>query len=111
MKANEFRVLGEELGETDSFVDVTINGIDEDGALYFSDTDSDREWSFTHRETRNLMGQNLMVESEKVQQHKLWDLAKTIEEKGIRNASDEFAVENVREAQRSIFLAAYFETR
>jgi hypothetical protein len=111
MKANEFRILGQELGEKDSFIDVEVSGIDTDGTIYFSDVDSSREWPLENSEVRRLLGQNLMIESSMVSENKLWKLAITVDQKGIGNASDEFAVENVVDAQKSIFLAAYFENR
>lgn len=111
MKSNEFRILGQELGETDSFVDVTVNGIDGEGKLYFADTKTDREWELTNQEISRLMNQNLMVEAARVSQNSLWKLATTVDKKGIGNASDQFAVENIEDAQRSIFKAAYFENR
>lgn len=111
MKSNEFRILGAELGETDSFIDVTVSGIDADQTIYFKDVDSDREWSLDNREISRLLNQNLMIESANVSQNKLWQLAGVVEQKGIGNASDQFAVENIEKAQRAVFEAAYFENR
>lgn len=111
MKSNEFRILGAELGETDSFIDVTVSGIDADQTIYFEDVDSDREWSLNNREISRLLNQNLMVESALVSQNSLWKLAETVDKKGIGNASDQFAVEHIEDAQKSVFQAAYFENR
>jgi len=111
MKSKEFRILGSELGETDSFIDVTVDGIDEEGTLYFADVDSNRSWELTNREVTNLMNNNVMIGSDKVVTHKLWELATVIGTDRETVVTDDFAHENIEEAQRSAFLAAYFETR
>jgi hypothetical protein len=111
MKANEFRILGPELGETDSFIDVTVNGIDGEGTVYFSENGGGREWQLSNKEIRRLSNQNFMIEIENVEAHGLWDKADGVGGERKHNVTDDFADENTQEAQKSLFLAAYFETR
>lgn len=112
MKSNEFRILGSELGETDGFVDVTVDGIDADGTIYFLATDgSGREWSLTNEKLTNLMNQDVMLNSSDVTAHKLWDRVDTLGTDESKNVTNAFAKEKVVEAQRKLFVAAYEETR
>jgi hypothetical protein len=111
MQSNEFRILGSELGETDSYVDVTISGIDEDGKIYFSENGGGRSWSVENGEARRLMNQNVMIPSSTVGAHALWGCVDDIGGERKHTITDDFADENAEEAQRALFLAAYFETR
>lgn len=112
MKSNEFRILGSELGETDGFVDVIVDGIDSDGTIYFLATDgSGREWSLTNERLTELMEDDFMLDSADVDAHKLWDRLGVLGEDREKNVTNNFADDHVTEAQRQMFRAAFEETR
>lgn len=111
MKENGFRVLGSELGEPDTFIDVSVEGIDGDGTVYFGEPDGKREWDLSASDVRRLTNNNFMVGSSEVEAHPLWDRAKAVGEDQKKNAKTDYGIENLQKAQKNLFLAAWFETR
>lgn len=113
MKESEFRILGSKLGEPDTFIDVSVDGIDNDGTVYFAEVGdkAKREWDLKISEIKRLTNQNVMVGASGVEAHPLWDRAEQLTKDQDKNAKTEYGIESLEEAQRNLFLAAWYETR
>lgn len=112
MKANEFRILGDEVNEDESYLDVVVDGIGDDGSIYFADVNSGREWKISSERVSELISDDLLLEASEVSQHKLWGrLDKLTKDLVEGRVTDNFAVSAVKDAQRSLFRAAFEETR
>jgi hypothetical protein len=111
MKGNEFRIFGPEFDATEGYLDISVEGIDEDGTIYFVDEKSNREFELSTERIQDLMEENLMLNSEEVSKHKLWERVRKIGKDRNERISDNFADQHAQEAQRALFLAAYEETR
>lgn len=112
MKATEFRILGPELGEPDSYIDAVVDGIDGDGTIYFAEVNGKRKWSLSSERISTLMESNFMLESSNVVKHKLWErLDKLTADLKKGRVTSNFAVDSVADAQRALFQAAFEETR
>lgn len=112
MKSNQFRVLGSELGETDGYLNVVVDGIDSSGTIYFVDADgTTREWSLSSEKISELMDENLMLNSGDVVKHALWDRVAALGVDIEQNVTNNFAKDQTKKAQKELFLAAFEETR
>lgn len=109
MKDTEFRILGSKLGEDDTFIDVVLDGIDGDGKVYFVEKNGSRTWSLRNAQVESFVSQKLMLGTESIKDHPLWDEAVTLGEIQSK-AKTESAKEDLIDAQRSVFVAAFKET-
>jgi hypothetical protein len=112
MKESGFRILGSKLGESDTFIDVTVDGIDSDGIVYFAEKGdkTKRTWNLKTSEVKRLTNSNFMVGASMVESHPLWDRAEQVGEDQSDMKTD-YGVENLEKAQENIFFAAWYETR
>jgi len=112
MKANEFRILGSEVDEKESYIDVIVDGIGDDGSIYFSEVKEERSWKFSSERVSGLIEDNLLLESFEITKNKLWErLDKLTKDRLEGQVTKNFAVQSVEDAQRSLFKAAFEESR
>lgn len=112
MKANEFRILGAEVDEKESYIDVIVDGIGDDGSIYLSEVKGERSWQFSSERVSGLIEDNLLLESSEISDHKLWKRLDALTKDRVDGrVTENFAVQAVEEAQRSLFKAAFEETR
>jgi hypothetical protein len=111
MKANEFRIFGPEVNQKESYLDVVVDGIGDDGSIYFAEVNGERDWQLSSERVSELIGDNLLLESSEISQHKLWQrLDKLTKDRLEGRLSDNFAIGSVEDAQRSLFNAVFEET-
>ncbi|WP_330630649.1 hypothetical protein [Halocatena halophila] len=108
-KSDSFRVFGPEFGKTDSFVDVSVSAIDSKGNIYLSDS-SGNEWSRTDSEITKLFDEKLIMASSNVTTNSLWDVLTTLTSER-QNTSNNFVDAELKNAQKSIFLAVFEASR
>lgn len=111
MKTNEFYTVGPVLGVTDGYVKVTVDGIGDDGTVYFVDPDGN-EYNFTVDEVDNLRNQNKMIGVDSVADVPS-DLAAVLDTLGTArdNTTNPWSDQRLSEAQVNVFKAVVEENR
>lgn len=103
-----FRVLGEELDREESYLDLTVDGVDEDGRIYLAESGTDGEvWSFDADELEGLVDDLLAIGDSQIPfpDHDIWtdldNVGQTRASVDINNWVDD----NLRLAQEHLFRA------
>ena len=107
-KQTGFRVLGEVLGREDSFLDVEVGGVDENGHIYLQESQPNgEEWRLTAEEIAELADELLLVGLDNIPfpSHEIWNTLDTIGQNRKVVDFNNFVDNHIRDAQESLFKA------
>ena len=106
-KQTGFRVFGDVLDREDSWVDVSVAGVNSDGEIYLEEKNGDGSWTFTADRLERLNDELLMVGDSQipVEDHPMWGRLDAIGEDRKAIDINAFVDENLQESQKALFQA------
>ncbi|MFC7191838.1 hypothetical protein ACFQL7_20785 [Halocatena marina] len=87
-----------------------MSAIDSDGKIYFTEPSSGSEWSVTDDEIKKLFDEDLIITASNITSHTLWDILTTLTTER-QNAVNNFVDQELKKAQKCVFLAVFEATR
>jgi len=103
-----FRVFGDVLDREDSYLDVTVGGVDETGNIYLVEPGTGGEtWSFTAEEIADLYDELLLVGADNIPYptHELWTDLDNIGSTRKNVSINNFVDTDLMESQKFLFMA------
>jgi hypothetical protein len=103
-----FRVFGDVLDREESYLDISVSGVDTDGNIYLEESGADGEtWSFTPEEIREFHEELLLVGDNDIpfQDHAIWTDLDSIGNTRAEVDINQFVDEYLLESQRNLFKA------
>lgn len=105
-KEDKFRVFGPITGSKDSYIDVEVTGINEDGDVYFTEItqDTPREWAISSDQVKDLLDSDRLVPEAKVNpSHPLWNLLTVVEASRRNDAATDRGDNLMEDAQDAVW--------
>lgn len=101
-----FRVLGKAIDHDDPFVDLTVDGVDEEGRIYLTENLGDGEYTFTPEDFRTLFESKQAVGKGNVPtDHALWTNLENVGQNRQSGSGNNFVNHQLREAEEALFQA------
>lgn len=111
-KGSNYRIHGSVVNRPDSFIDVTISGVDLDGNVYLSPvSDTGEEWSFSMDELRQHRSAGLLADNDTAADNALWKEAVKIEQLRADSAATGEGKGELEAASKALFRAAVAENK
>lgn len=103
-KQSGFRILGDELDRDESYLDVSVDGVDGDGKIYLKAQDGET-WELTAEQLGTLYQDLLLVGQDNIPKpnHDIWKNLDRLEKTRKNTNINNFVDENLQKAQRNLF--------
>ena len=108
-KESGFRVFGEILGREESYLDVVVDGVDEDGRIYLTEENAanGEVWTFTADRLEELHDELLMVGASQIPfpTHQIWTDLDNVGQTRASVDINNFVDTHLRKSQEHLFKA------